>query len=45
VEQTGADYSWELGQSFLLLFTALSLTMWLGDIPTPPPRWLAAMKT
>jgi hypothetical protein len=45
LEQTGADYSWELGQVFLLLFVALSLTIWLGDIPTPPPRRLPMMKT
>ncbi len=38
VEQIGATYSWELSQSFMLLLTVIALTIWLGDIPTPPPR-------
>jgi hypothetical protein len=44
VEQIGANYSWELGQSFMLLLTVIALTIWLGDIPTPPPRRFAALQ-
>jgi hypothetical protein len=44
VEQIGAAYSWELGQAFMLLLTVIALTIWLGDIPTPPPRRFAAIR-
>jgi hypothetical protein len=39
IGQTGSDYSWGAGQLFILLVTVIPLIKWLGDTPTPPPRW------
>jgi len=38
VGYTGADNLSGMSQSILVLFTIVPLVMWLGDIPTPPPR-------